>query len=190
MQEYFIALVDGTIEASVKYVREYVHAYLSDMLEEARGNIHSYGQSFGTTMQAALSTKQQGWSLFGLRVVCSLLLPLILEKVSSFCLQITWSWVEPKNPYQQFVYAFCSGLFVLFLPSCSCFSVEVPYTTVEVLIVCAFPAVLSLKLHVCFNWDLIQKVRRGLVNSSVLILEQSFFAEHGKSMQNKGFKLF
>lgn len=70
MQEYFIALVDGTIEASVKYVRDYVHAYLSDMLEEARGQIHSYGQSFSTTMQAALYTRQQGWSLFGLRVVC------------------------------------------------------------------------------------------------------------------------
>ena len=69
VQEYFIALVDGTIEASVKYVREYVHAYLSDMLEEARGQIHSYGQSFSTTIQAALSTRQQGWSLFGLHVV-------------------------------------------------------------------------------------------------------------------------
>ena len=69
VQEYFIALVDGTIEASVKYVREYVHAYLSDMLEEARGQIHSYGQSFSTTIQAALSTRQQGWSLFGSHVV-------------------------------------------------------------------------------------------------------------------------
>ena len=69
-QEYFIALVDGTIEASVKYVREYVHAYLSDMLEEARGQIHSYGHSFSTTMQAALSTRQQGLSLVGLHVVC------------------------------------------------------------------------------------------------------------------------
>lgn len=63
VQEYFIALVDGTIEASVKYVREYVHAYLSDMLEEARGQIHSYGQSFTATMQAALTTSQQGQSL-------------------------------------------------------------------------------------------------------------------------------
>ena len=62
MQEYFIALVDGTVEASVKYVREYVHAYLSDMLEEARSQIHSYGQSFSATMQAALITRQQGWS--------------------------------------------------------------------------------------------------------------------------------
>ena len=60
VQEYFIALVDGTIEASVKYVREYVHAYLSDMLEEAHGQIQSYGQSFNTTMLAALSTRQQG----------------------------------------------------------------------------------------------------------------------------------
>lgn len=60
MQEYFIALVDGTIEASVKYVREYVHAYLSDMLEEARGQIQNYGQSFNTTMVAALKTRQQG----------------------------------------------------------------------------------------------------------------------------------
>ena len=60
VQEYFIALVDGTIEASVKYVREYVHAYLSDMLEEAHGRIQSYGQSFNVTMLAALNTRQQG----------------------------------------------------------------------------------------------------------------------------------
>lgn len=70
MQEYFIALVDGTIEASVKYVREYVRAYLSDMLEEATGQIHSYGQSFSATMQAALTTSQQGWSLSGLLIIC------------------------------------------------------------------------------------------------------------------------
>ena len=70
LQEYFIALVDGTIDASVKYVREYVHAYLSDMLEEARGQIHSYGQSFSATMQAALTTRQQGWSLSGLLLIC------------------------------------------------------------------------------------------------------------------------
>ena len=60
MQEYFIALVDGTVEASIKYVREYVHAYLSDMLEDARGQIQEYGQSFNTTMVAALHTRQQG----------------------------------------------------------------------------------------------------------------------------------
>lgn len=60
MQEYFITLVDGTIEASVMYVREYVHAYLSDMLEEAKGQIQTYGQSFSATMQAALTTRQQG----------------------------------------------------------------------------------------------------------------------------------
>ncbi len=60
MQEYFIALVDGTVEASIKYVREYVHAYLSDMLEDARGQIQEYGQSFSTTMVAALHTRQQG----------------------------------------------------------------------------------------------------------------------------------
>ncbi len=59
-QEYFIALVDGTVEASIKYVREYVHAYLSDMLEDARGQIQEYGQSFNTTMVAALHTRQQG----------------------------------------------------------------------------------------------------------------------------------
>ena len=60
MQEYFIALVDGTIEASVKYVREYVHAYLNDVLEDARSQIQTYGQSFNATMQAALHTRQQG----------------------------------------------------------------------------------------------------------------------------------
>ncbi|KAL3150332.1 hypothetical protein ABBQ32_000177 [Trebouxia sp. C0010 RCD-2024] len=60
IKEYFIALVDGTIEASVKYVREYVHAYLSDMLEEAKSQIQTYGQSFSAAMQAALATRQQG----------------------------------------------------------------------------------------------------------------------------------
>ena len=60
MQEYFIALVDGTVEASIKYVREYVHAYLSDMLEDARGQIQEYGQSFNTTMVVVLHTRQQG----------------------------------------------------------------------------------------------------------------------------------
>ncbi|DBA79311.1 TPA: hypothetical protein ACH3X2_007790 [Trebouxia sp. C0005] len=60
IKEYFIALVDGTVEASIKYVREYVHAYLSDMLEDARGQIQDYGQSFNTTMVAALHTRQQG----------------------------------------------------------------------------------------------------------------------------------
>ena len=60
MQEYFIALVDGTVEASIKYVREYVHAYLSDMLEDARDEIREYGHSFNTTMVAALHTRQQG----------------------------------------------------------------------------------------------------------------------------------
>ena len=52
--------MDGTIEASVKYVREYVHAYLNDVLEDARGQIETYGQSFNATMQAALHTRQQG----------------------------------------------------------------------------------------------------------------------------------
>ena len=52
--------MDGTIEASVKYVREYVHAYLSDVLEDARGKIQTYGQSFNATMVAALQTRQQG----------------------------------------------------------------------------------------------------------------------------------
>ncbi|DBA78877.1 hypothetical protein WJX77_008617 [Trebouxia sp. C0004] len=60
IKEYFIALVDGTVEASITYVREYVHAYLSDMLEDARGQIQEYGQSFNTTMVAALCTMQQG----------------------------------------------------------------------------------------------------------------------------------
>lgn len=60
IKEYFIALVDGTVEASIKYVREYVHAYLSDMLEDARDEIREYGHSFNTTMVAALHTRQQG----------------------------------------------------------------------------------------------------------------------------------
>ena len=83
VQEYFIALVDETIEASVKYVREYVHAYLSDMLEEARGQIHSYGQSFSTTMRAALSIRQQGWSPVGLHVVCMQIMMQGLDHVSA-----------------------------------------------------------------------------------------------------------
>lgn len=60
MQEYFIRLVDATVESSVKYVREYVHAYLSDTLSEARGRIQEYADSFSNTMQAALATRQQG----------------------------------------------------------------------------------------------------------------------------------
>lgn len=59
-QEYFLALVDSTVEASVRYVREYVHAYLTDTLKEARGRIQEYADSFSHTMQAALATQEQG----------------------------------------------------------------------------------------------------------------------------------
>ena len=60
LQEYFIALVDGTIEASVKYVREYVHAYLSDMLEDARHQIQDYSDNFCFSLNEALRIRQQG----------------------------------------------------------------------------------------------------------------------------------
>ena len=59
-QEYFVALVDATVESSVRYVREYVHAYLSDTLSEARGHIQEYADSFNHTVQAALITQQHG----------------------------------------------------------------------------------------------------------------------------------
>ena len=52
--------MDATVESSVKYVREYVHAYLSDTLSKARGHIQEYADSFSHTMQAALATRQQG----------------------------------------------------------------------------------------------------------------------------------
>ena len=51
------------MESSVRYVREYVHAYLSDTLSEARGHIQEYADSFNHTMQAALATQQQGTQL-------------------------------------------------------------------------------------------------------------------------------
>ena len=44
----------------MRYVREYVHAYLNDTLEEARGHIQEYADSFSHTMQAAVATQEQG----------------------------------------------------------------------------------------------------------------------------------
>jgi hypothetical protein len=59
-QEYFMKLVDATVENSVKHVRTFVHQYLAARLEEAREQIYDYGQRYTEAVLNALETSKQG----------------------------------------------------------------------------------------------------------------------------------
>ena len=65
-QEYFIRLVDATVDTSVRHVRAFVRRYLAARLAEARAQIEGYGQRYADAMLAALDTHKQG------RGLCSL----------------------------------------------------------------------------------------------------------------------
>ena len=60
LQEYFMKLVDSTVEVSVKHVRAFVHQYLSARLNEARSQIEQYGTRYTEAMLHALETSKQG----------------------------------------------------------------------------------------------------------------------------------
>ena len=60
LQEYFMKLVDDTVEVSVKHVRAFVHQYLSARLNEARSQIEQYGSRYTEAMLHALETSKQG----------------------------------------------------------------------------------------------------------------------------------
>lgn len=68
----------------MKYVREYVHAYLSDTLSEARGHIQEYADSFSHTMQAALATRQQGQPMLVLHAT------VYLRRMYGVCMVNVW----------------------------------------------------------------------------------------------------
>lgn len=59
-QDYFMKLVDDTVETSVKHVRAFVHQYLSARLVEARSSIEEYGQRYAEAMLSALDTSKKG----------------------------------------------------------------------------------------------------------------------------------
>lgn len=50
-------MVERSVNASSKYVRAYVHAYLSDNIEAARTRIAGYGKMYSDIMQGALHMK-------------------------------------------------------------------------------------------------------------------------------------
>ena len=60
MQDYFMKLVDDTVETSVKHVRSFVHQYLAARLVEARSAIEDYGQRYAEAMLSALDTSKKG----------------------------------------------------------------------------------------------------------------------------------
>ena len=60
VQEYFMKLVDDTVEVSVKHVRAFVHQYLSVRLDEARSQIEQYGGRYTEAMLHAMETSKQG----------------------------------------------------------------------------------------------------------------------------------
>ncbi len=60
MQDYFMKLVDNTVETSVRHVRSFVHQYLAARLVEARSAIEDYGQRYAEAMLSALDTSKKG----------------------------------------------------------------------------------------------------------------------------------
>ncbi len=75
-------LVDDTVEASVRQVKAFVHAYLAQRLAEARLQVEGYGQRYADAMLAALDTQQRGarracqsWLLFRCCQLCAGLPP-------------------------------------------------------------------------------------------------------------------
>ena len=57
MQEYFQNMVNVTVDTSIKHVRAYVHAYLSDNIKTARDKISGYGSMYSDIMHRALEIK-------------------------------------------------------------------------------------------------------------------------------------
>ncbi|CAL8468472.1 g8012 [Coccomyxa elongata] len=60
IKDYFMKLVDDTVETSVRHVRSFVHQYLAARLVEARSAIEDYGQRYAEAMLSALDTSKKG----------------------------------------------------------------------------------------------------------------------------------
>ena len=59
-QEYFMRLVDTTVETSVAHVRDFVRRYLEQRLADARARIGAYGSRYANAMLTALDTSRRG----------------------------------------------------------------------------------------------------------------------------------
>lgn len=59
MQEYFQNMVDKSVDTSIKHVRAYVHAYLSDNIAAARAKISNYGEIYTDIMQRTVVLKSR-----------------------------------------------------------------------------------------------------------------------------------
>ena len=66
VQEYFQNMVNSSVDNSIKHVRAYVHAYLSDNIKAARSKISGYGEMYTDIMQRALEIKSRSTSLASL----------------------------------------------------------------------------------------------------------------------------
>ncbi|KAK9845844.1 hypothetical protein WJX81_004061 [Elliptochloris bilobata] len=60
IKEYFIRLVDTTVETSVAHVRDFVRRYLEQRLADARARIGAYGSRYANAMLTALDTSRCG----------------------------------------------------------------------------------------------------------------------------------
>ena len=52
-------MVNSSVDTSIKHVRAYVHAYLSDNIRAARSKISGYGEMYSDIMQRALEIKSR-----------------------------------------------------------------------------------------------------------------------------------
>lgn len=59
-QDYFMRLVDTTVETSVAHVRDFVRRYLEQRLLDARGRIGAYGSRYANAVLTALDTSRCG----------------------------------------------------------------------------------------------------------------------------------
>ena len=60
LQDYFMRLVDGMVDASLGGVRHYVRTYLAERISAARTQLHDYGERYTDAMLSALETSRAG----------------------------------------------------------------------------------------------------------------------------------
>lgn len=63
MQAHFHTMVESSIDLSVFRVKEYVHAFMSDQIQQAHEKITSYSKLYTDTMTSALNAKSLSKSL-------------------------------------------------------------------------------------------------------------------------------
>lgn len=85
IKEYFQDMVNTAVDTSIKHVRAYVHAYLSDNIDGARTKIAEYGEVYSSAMQSILNIK--GQSKHWLRPIQSPLLGNLSRQTAHECYQ-------------------------------------------------------------------------------------------------------